>query len=253
MVLITSFSWSGLLLVLLLALLLVGGWWQVVGSLCEVWEQRLRRRRRLRELGLCDSGDGVGCSLLICHPRQLEVPARLLTAEPARYEVVAVVDGAQQGDLLRDCIALFSLIRVEYRPSEEFSTFGVRALYRSSRRAFRRLLLLDGRSLSRDEAWTAAAAVATYEWLLPVEEEHLPTVARIEELLSRVEQHCGPPLEWVRAEEGLWLVAREEVVRSGGFGPELRRRLRRKCHYTLCCGSKVPFWRKKRQKSSEVS
>lgn len=253
MVLTTPSLWSGLLPVLLLVLLLIGGWWRVAGSLREAWGQHLRRRRRLRGLGLCDSGDGVGCSLLIHSPRQVEEPARLLTAEPARYEVVVVVDGAQQGDLLRDCIALFSLIRVECRPSEEFPTFGVRALYRSSKRAFRRLLLLDGRSLSRDEAWTDAAAFATYEWLLPVEEARLPTVVQVEELLSWVEQHSGAPFMGVCAGEGLCLVAREEVVRCGGFGPELRRRLRRKCRYALCCGSKVPFWRKKRQKSSEVS
>ncbi len=249
MVLITLLGRGALLLLLLLLFALLC---RAVICLLVGWHRERQHRLRLfRRLGLPDSGDGVGCSLLLHNPASAELPARLLEAESASFEVVAVIDGESKPALLQESVALFSLIRVEYRPAEEFAAFGVRALYRSSRRAYSRLILLDATTPNRAEAWSAAAAVASYEWLLPLGGDTPFRLACLEELLLRVEQLEQPPRVGCISLCGLHLIARDEVLLCGGFGPELWRRLR--LPLMLRYGSKGTKRRKRVEKCSLLS
>lgn len=206
---------------LLGVLLLLGGvaWW--------LWERERSSRHPQREQGLCDAGDGAGCSLLVRHLRSEQELAALLAEERSCYEVIVVIDGAEQGDLLACLMDRYSLLRVEYRPAEEASVFGVRALYRSGRRPFRRLLLLDRASSEAADDWTAAAAVATWEWLLPLEGRNPLRPGAVGALMAAVEQSPRDDVEAVVSGDGVGVVSLDAVVAAGGFGPELERRLRR--------------------------
>ncbi len=208
------------LLLLLLLLVFIGAVWGVVA----LWRDELRSDAELlRRSGLYDAGDGVGLSLLCSAPSSADEVAALLCVEQARYEVVAVVDGVARSSLFEELLVTFDLVRVEYYPSEEIPVGGVRGLYRSRQRLFRRLLLLDrvgGGSLSD---WSAAAGVATYEWLLPWCGGEVLRCEALERLVAAVEQRGGQDWLAVESFEGTLLVEARAVGRAEGFGPALRR------------------------------
>ncbi len=193
------------------------------------WRDELCRQRRKASLrGLCDTGDGAGCSLLLRHPDTLQRVEKALAVEWEPYEVVAVVDGAESGELLSRLIDHYALLRVDYLPSELFPVFGVRALYRSTHCSYRRLILLDRVTSEPEDDWSAAAGMATYEWLLlPSGSEPIRSEV-VEELMSAVEQSYRRDIEGVVSGDGCRLVASESVVQAGGFGPDLWRRVRKK-------------------------
>lgn len=98
-------------------------------------------------------------------PAQLE---NLLSSEYSRYEVVAVLDSRRQVAEFGALAARYRMIRVEWVSTGELEVTGVRALGRSRKRCFRRLVLVDRVFDGAAGDLDAAAAVATYDYLLPV-------------------------------------------------------------------------------------
>lgn len=132
---------------------------------------RARERRLLAaaaRAAYSDAPDGIGISVLcsgVTDPAQLE---NLLSSEYSRYEVVAVFDSRRQTAEFRALAARYRMIRVEWAPTGELEVAGVRALGRSRKRCFRRLVLVDRAFDGAAGDFDAAAAVATYDYLMPV-------------------------------------------------------------------------------------
>ena len=90
-----------------------------------------------------DAPDGIGISVLcsgVTDPAQLE---NLLSPEYSRYEVVVVLDSRRQAAEFGALVARYRMIRVEWTFAGELEVTGVRALGRSRKRCFRRLVLVD--------------------------------------------------------------------------------------------------------------
>ena len=90
-----------------------------------------------------DTPDGIGISVLCSGVRAQEQVENLLSAEYAHYEVIVVLDSLRYPVEFAAFTARYRMIRVEYVLSEELPVTGVRALGRSRKRRFRRLVPVD--------------------------------------------------------------------------------------------------------------
>ena len=119
---------------------------------------RARDRRLLvaaARTAYSDAPDGIGISVLcsgVTDPAQLE---------NSRYEVVVVLDSRRQAAEFGALVARYRMIRVEWTFAGELEVTGVRALGRSRKRCFRRLVLVDRVFDGAAGDLDAAAAVAT--------------------------------------------------------------------------------------------
>lgn len=195
-------------------------------------ERACARRRLVASLHGVRAGavGRIGVSLLLTGPITLRRIEELLAVEYALYEVVAVLDGTRHEELFAALVARYRLIRVEYHPTGELPVRGIRALYRSRTRCFRRLVLVD---FAADEAsdgvsfpaCDAAAEVASYDYLLPLRPGERLTDGAIERIAVGVAA-VQPSPAVLRARSGgrTTLYSRAAVVAAGGFRRGLRRR-----------------------------
>jgi len=109
------------------------------------------------------------------------------------------------------------MIRVDYLPSDELPVHGVRSMWRSRQRCFRRLVLLDRPEDSAADDWNAAASVASYDWLIPVRDGQYMLPGALERLAAEAGQERT---QLVRSWMGhpFALFDRERVAAAGGFG-----------------------------------
>lgn len=115
-----------------------------------------------------DAPDGIGISVLCSGVTDAAQIENLLSPEYSRYEVIVVLDARRHAAEFAALTARYRMIRVEWVCSGELEVSGVRALGRSRRRCFRRLVLVDRARDSEAGDFDAAASVATYDYLLPV-------------------------------------------------------------------------------------
>ena len=142
-----------------------------------------------------DAEGNIGFSLLCSGVQRLGQIENLLSSEYDRCEVIAVLDAWQQRMLFEKLAARYRMIRVDYLPSDELPVHGVRSMWRSRQRCFRRLVLLDRPEDSAADDWNAAASVASYDWLIPVRDGQYMLPGALERLFDR-----------------------ERVAAAGGFG-----------------------------------
>lgn len=182
-----------------------------------------------------DAPDGIGISVLcsgVSDPAQIE---NLLSPEYSRYEVVVVLDGCRHVAEFAALVGRYRMIRVDWAYSGELEIEGVRSLGRSRKRHFRRLVLVDRVRGSAAGDFDAAAAAATYDYLLPVFAGQFLLPGTIERLVAELGE--GPPgaLGLVRSRLGepAVLLSREAVVAAGGFGKHPLRTIPRSRRRTL--------------------
>ena len=110
-----------------------------------------------------DTPGGIGISVLCSGVHAQEQVENLLSAEYAHYEVIVVLDSLRYPVEFAAFTARYRMIRVEYALSEELPVTGVRALGRSRKRRFRRLVLVDRAQDTPAGDFDAAAEVAAYD------------------------------------------------------------------------------------------
>lgn len=180
-----------------------------------------------------DAPDGIGISVLCSGVRTQEQVENLLSVEYARYEVVVVLDSLRYPAEFAALSTRYHMIRVEYALSEELPVPGVRALGRSRKRRFRRLVLVDRVQDTPDGDFDAAAGVAAYDYVLPVREGQYLLPGAVGRLVAEVGEQGAGRCDFVRSRIGepASLLSREAVVAAGGFaaraGKNVPRRRRR--------------------------
>lgn len=191
-----------------------------------------RKRRLAVATGgiACDAPEEFGISVLCCGVCSPEQVAGLLAEECARYEVVVAIDALRRPVEFEALASRYRMTRVEWRGSDEFPVTGIRAVGRSRKRCYRRLVLVDRAEGTPGEELNAAAAVATYDYLLPLDcgQRLLPdAVAR---LVVELGSEPAGRLALIRTRIGVpaMLVSREAVVAAGGFSPRLVRSIPRR-------------------------
>lgn len=193
---------------------------------------RGRNRRRMFAPLFGSLGDGAGhtgLSVICIDAGDAGAVADLLNVEYECYEAVVVVDSSRERGLLRQLAELYSLVAVDYRRPADFApAVCVRTLYRSRRRRFRRLAVVDAVSLSPETDADAAVDVALYDYVAVVRGSTTLLPYAVERIVAEI---ASSPVELheIRTEAGaeLSVFLREDVLRAGGFVSGIRHFCRR--------------------------
>ena len=200
----------------------------------------LRERRKSRLLapmrGLaCDAPGGIGISVLCCGVYDPEQIRNLLSVEYADYEVIAVLDAARYPEEFAALVSDYRMIRVEWTPTGELAVEGIRSIGRSRKRRFRRLVLVNRAADTAAGDFDAAAAVAAYDYLLPVEADRWLLPGAIERLVAEAGEAPDGTVMSIRSPFGapMRLLAREAVIAAGGYAGRPERTVPRKRRRTI--------------------
>ena len=162
-----------------------------------VYGVRLAHGHNRREMlapcfgSICDGAGHIGVSLICIDTPSVERVADMLAVEYERYETVVVVDSVRRAEMMAELIERYSLVRVDYLRSEEFAASGcVRGLYRSRRRCFRRLTLVDADVDSGRMAVDAAADIAIYDYISVIGGDVTLLPYAVERLVAEI---CSSP------------------------------------------------------------
>ena len=108
----------------------------------------------------------IGISAVVEYPRTKEPLIALLEEEYPFSEAIVITDLKRYGADIGDIISQFCLIKVYHKHLN-----GVRALYRSRHRAYRRVVLIDLPTEQSKQATSIGKAVAAYDYVLWLEGE----------------------------------------------------------------------------------
>ena len=152
-------------------------------------------RNRLFESsrGKAWSGGGrIGISLLCRDCGEEERLGSLLSVEYADYEVVVVADSQREPESLQSAIRRYQMVAVDGRISGEGNAPRVRRMYRSAKRSYRRLILLDVATTGRRSDLDVAYEVATYDFLLPLWGDELLASGAVERIVAELSAMDSP-------------------------------------------------------------
>ncbi len=148
---------------------------------------------------------GIGITVMCSGVHGASQIEHLLTIEFVRYEVVVVLDSLRCPDEFQAIASRYHMINVDYTPSGDFPSRGVRAMMRSRRRSFRRLVLIDRRSGMAGDGpdaandFDVAADVASYEYLLPVREGQYLLFDAVRRLVAELGEAPAGTIDSIRA------------------------------------------------------
>lgn len=184
---------------------------------------------------MCDAPGGTGISVLYrCDEERLRLPS-LLDVGYACYEVVAVLDAARCPEVFATLESHYRLFRAAVPAACDLPVGTLRGLYRSRKRCFRRLVVVDRPCDTPAADLDAAAAVASYEYLLPVPAACRLVPGAVERLVAELSlrSHCHTVL--IRSVAGVpaMLLSRDAVIVAGGFARKPWRHVPRRCRATL--------------------
>ena len=210
-----------ILLLLMLALMCATTLYVVRRAVAAAHSERYRRLLAESCRTTIDATGGAGISLLCGNssPARIE---RLLEVEYPAYEVVATMDANDDYEAFTAIVRRYRMVRVSHSLSHELPIVGIRALYRSRERRFRRLILIDKLASVESDDRNAAACYASYEYLWPLSDGCLPADNAAERLAVAVAECEEEAPDIIRTDTGApsALYRRETVVACGGFGSE---------------------------------
>lgn len=166
-----------------------------------------------------DAPGEIGISVLCSGVYDMEQIENLLQVEYPRYEVVVVLDAQRYPAQFEALVARYRIIGVEWASSGELPVTGVRALGRSRKRNYRRLVLIDRVQDTPEGDLDAAAAIATYDYVLPVCVGQFLLPDAVMRLVAELAENPAGSVRLVRTwiGESTALLSREAVVSAGGF------------------------------------
>lgn len=184
---------------------------------------------------LSDAPDVRGISVLCSGADGLGQVRNLLDVGYPHYEAVLVLDSARCPRTFAEVLGQYHLIEVNYNPSGELPVNGVRGLYRSRKRCFRRLVLIDKAFTSQKDDFDAATGIAIYDYVLPLTAGVRMMPFCIGRLAAELSLEPVGAIGLLKSNVGvpLLLANRDAVVATGGFGPRLMRDVPRTRRRTL--------------------
>ena len=169
-----------------------------------------------------------------CDEERLRLPS-LLDVGYACYEVVAVLDAARCPEVFATLESHYRLFPAAVPAACDLPVGTLRGLYRSRKRCFRRLVVVDRPCDTPAADLDAAAAVASYEYLLPVPAACRLVPGAVERLVAELSlrSHCHTVL--IRSVAGVpaMLLSRDAVIVAGGFARKPWRHVPHRCRATL--------------------
>lgn len=181
-----------------------------------------RKRLLLSETkGLsCNAPDSIGISALCSGVYEMSQIENLLNVEYERYEIVIVLDSELYAMAFTSLLSRYKMIKVSYGLSREIPVLGVRALYRSRSRSFRRVVIIDKRYTTIEDDFGVATGVATYDYVFCMAKNTMLLPNAIDRMVIEIGESERGSLDLVRTQiaESLYLFRRDFVIDEGGFG-----------------------------------
>ncbi len=128
--------------------------------------------------------------------------ASLLRSEPATYEVIVVADYEANESLLRSLIRYFGLFKVSFAPNGELTTGAVRGLYRSHKKLFGRVVVVDSPSACGNTPFEVGAAVSVSIFNLQIYASRTLRRRAIAYLLLELSSRSGGDVEQITSRVG---------------------------------------------------
>ncbi len=213
------------------------------------------RRRKvdmlLRDGMLAESDDRhrVGISEVIFGRLSMEELEERLSVDYPYVELIWVVDLTRQKDA-EELLSRYNTIPMDLRTCEGLPCRGVRRIYRSRSRRYKRLVIIDSESPSVADGFNCAVEAASYDLILPMESRLRPLRSVLRVLAEAYGARESYHPDWVMAlalrtdgrrrsakafveamatgdrwggwrgrseVEGLYLFRREAIIAVGGF------------------------------------
>lgn len=113
-----------------------------------------------------ESAPRLRISVVVVGAKGVDYITSLLSLESHSYEIVVVADFASDSESLHALSQRFALIKVNYIPNGEVEAEAVRGLYRSFRRIYSRLLVVDSPRSEEYAPYEVGAAMSSYDYTL---------------------------------------------------------------------------------------
>lgn len=185
--------------------------------------------QRLIEDSLCGHSypfDFIGCSVLCYDEECRQHIEHLLSTEFDRYEVIVVLDSHSDNPLFIEIVRHFKLTKVNTPQQSDIPHSPIRGLYRSHLRAFRRVTLIDKEYISPYDNLSAAAAIAAYDYLIPINRHSRLRPRAIEQIILTITNQKERSIKLLQSmTDGLWVFHRDTIVEQRGFAPTILQRL----------------------------
>ncbi len=133
-----------------------------------------------------DKCESRGISIIATQIESIEQICSLLSHRTNLYEVVAIDNFDNREELLSSIIQHFSLIRVNFIPSKEIPQNAIKGLYRSHKRLFARLIIIECDHPRAVTPSQIAASLSSYDFTLELPHRKILRQGAIEMLLVEI-------------------------------------------------------------------
>lgn len=180
-----------------------------------------------RSTNNCNTSIGfIGCSVICFRADSLKQIERLLTCDYYKYEVILSLNSTHQRELFNAIVKHYKLIKVNNSCPEEIATSPILALYRSRKRCFRRLVIVDSTATNEYDALNVALNISSFDYIIPASYSsylHPTAITTVAITLSETE-HQPPELIYCDTATPCYIFQRNALIDYGGFSEDIIKR-----------------------------
>ncbi|MFR9504245.1 MAG: hypothetical protein SNH73_07355 [Rikenellaceae bacterium] len=194
-------------------------------------------RKRLRNsLNYHDQGTSrLRICVVVSGIKEISYIASLLQSESTSYQVVVVADYASHPNLLHSTIQYFGLFPASYSSTGEIESEAIRALYRSHKRIFSRVVVVDSPYHRGYTPFEVGAAISEYNYNLQIYSSRTLRTRAINNLLLELSTQPEGNIEQITSAIGerFKLLYREAALPRGKYKIEINRSKQMKIYYRI--------------------
>ncbi len=201
------------------------------------WTRSIMRYSRLRETIHMDDNlsPRVRISVVSAQGRGVNYIASLLKSESSAYEVIIVDDFSLKESTLREIVQYFGLFKASYSTNGELAQGAIRSLYRSHKRLFSKVIIVDSPHSKEYTPFEVGAVVSSYNYNLQIRSRRTLRSRAIEYLILELALRDEGSVEKItsRIGEGIRLICREAALPDGADKIEIDSRREIKIGYRI--------------------
>lgn len=199
--------------------------------------ERARQRKALRSTLKYEAAVAprLRISVVVSGAQSVGYISSLLRSESVAYQVVVVDDFARRETLLHSAIKYFGLFKVGYTSSGELPRDAVRGLYRSHRRLYDRLLLVDSPRSDHYKESEVGVVLSSYQYTLMLHSPRVLLPSAIDDLLLEIALYPEGAVDEIQSQRGerFKLLKRECALLLAGAQRQVRSRQVVKINYKI--------------------
>lgn len=160
-----------------------------------------------------DSSLRLRISVVATEIESVSYLASLLREESNAYQIIAVGDFSQREPLLRAINHYFGMFRVSFLPTGELPEDALRGVFRSHRRLYSKLIVVDSAISNRYSPLEVGTAVSNYDYILHLRSPNTLRAGAINNLLLELSLRHEGSVEMIVSKlgEGAKLIRREAI------------------------------------------